>query len=169
MYTYFFRCSKLLCVQRVRDFIQVNFHQYPTLNGNSKFLIGTELRVPATASVEMQRKFLDVARKNGHNPGTPPTSQRRQKRERQEWWNVGDEVDACWGQNRVWYAGTILEIHQTKNGSTRYTVGEFENDDPADVGATYVSLYSFFSTASYYCCQRLVCLCAVVSINPLFF
>ena len=87
----------------------------------------------------------------------------------QHGWNVGDEVDACWGQNRVWYAGTILEIHQTKNGSTRYTVGEFENDDPADVGATYVSLYSFFSTASYYCCQRLVCLCAVVSINPLFF
>ena len=98
--------SKLLCVQRVRDFIQVNFHQYPTLNGNSKFLIGTELRVPATASVEMQRKFLDVARKNGHNPGTPPTSQRRQKRERQEWWNVGDEVSAEYdGQ---WYDAVIL-------------------------------------------------------------
>ena len=100
------KICKLLCVQRVRDFIQVNLQMYPTLNGNSKFLIGTELRVPATASVEMQRKFLDVARKNGHNPGTPPTSMRRQKRERQEWWNVGDEVSAEYdGQ---WYDAIIL-------------------------------------------------------------
>ena len=93
---------KSLGIKYARDFVTINYIRFGNqLKTNSKFIVGTELLVPATAHHHLDR--IDAAKPC---PKTPPTSSKRSRPFTAGDMKVGDACSALW--QGVWYDAVVL-------------------------------------------------------------